>query len=440
MRNSYRIVAMMFLMLPSMVMATEVETTRLPNGVEAWYVADDTLPVVHVVLAFEGAGYASDPADKHGLAQLTSSLLLEGAGEYDALAFQEALENHAIAIDAAVNADRMTITIHALKEHAVLAGELAAMALSQPHLDAADVERIKSAQQSTLQRASESASYRAGRQFAERAFSGHPYSNPALGDISGIGASDAEDMRRFIATYLTSGNLKVAVAGDVSGGAIREMLSPLVEALPKNDTGAVGVATISVRAQGVHVDDSVNVPQSTVLFAAPGIRRNDPEFYAAYLLLQVLGGDGLTSRLAREIRQNQGLVYSVSAGLEEMRGAALISGSLSTRNSTRDAAIDKVKEVFGAVYLNGVTSRECADAKTYVKGSFPLQMDSTSKITRMLISMQIFDLGKDYIEKRQGYFDAVSCSDINRAAKALLDPSRLLFVSVGGKPEPEPTP
>lgn len=438
MRSRFLLAILAF--VPLSAHAVEVETVNVGNGVEAWYAANKTLPVVHAILSFEGAGYASDPEDKRGLAQLAATLLFEGAATYDALAFQEALESKAITIDAAVSADRMTVAIHSLKENAEFAGSMAEFALTQPRLDEVDVTRIKAAQIAALQRASESPAYRASRQFAERAFAGHPYANPAMGEATGIERITAEDVRRFAQTYLTSGNLKISVAGDVDDDSVKKMLGSLVEALPKNETGAVDVATTSIRTQGSFSDDSVSVPQTTVLFAAPGIRRNDPDFYAAYVLMQAVGGGGLTSRLTKEIRQNRGLVYGVDAGLEEYRGAVLLNGSLSTRNATRDEAIEKVKEVFSDIYVNGVTSRECEDAKTYVKGNFPLQLDSSTSVAGMLISMQIYDLGKDYIEKRQGYFDAVTCSDVNRAGKTLLDPSRFLFVSVGGKPEAGETP
>ncbi|MBN8544103.1 MAG: insulinase family protein [Alphaproteobacteria bacterium] len=435
------LIASLFLLAPFAAQAVEVETTTLDRDVVAWYASNDTLPVVHIVLSFEGAGYASDPQDTLGLAQLTATMLLEGAGKYDALAFQEALEENAISIDTTVSADRLLVHIHTLKEHAPLAGKLVTLALTKPRLDGADIARIKAAQQSDLYRASESAEYRAARMFAQKAFANHPYANPKLGDAEGIARVSESDVRQFIDTYLTSGNLTVSAAGDVDDALLDDMLSPLIRALPNNETGVVGVANSSVQAQGTFIDDGMNVPQSTVLFAAPGIRRSDPEFYAAYLLMEVVGGGGnLTSRLNQELRQKDGLVYSVSAGLDEYRGAVLLNGALSTRNIKRDEAIERVKETLRDLYMKGVTTQECSDIKTFVKGNFPLQMDNTRSIASMLLTMQIFDLGEDYIAKRNDYFDAVSCSDMNRAAKTLLDPSRLLFISVGGKPEAEKTP
>ncbi|MFZ4125167.1 MAG: M16 family metallopeptidase [Rickettsiales bacterium] len=435
------LIASLLLLLPFASHAVEVETATLDRDVTAWYAPDDTLPVVHVILSFEGAGYASDPQDALGLAQLTASMLLEGAGKYDALAFQKALEENAISITSEVSSDRLVIHIHTLKEHAALAGKLVVQALTKPRLDGADMARSKAAQLADLHRANESAAYRATRLFAQKAFANHPYANPRLGDAQGIARIGEADIRQFIDTYVTSGNLKVSAAGDVDEALLDTVLAPLIRALPQNDTGAVGVANVAIQTQGVIIDDSVNVPQSTVLFAAPGIRRKDPEFYAAYLLMEIVGGGGsLTSRLNQDLRQKDGLVYSVGAALDEYRGAVLLSGALSTRNSKRDEAIARVQETFRTLYLNGVTTQECADIKTFVKGNFPLQMDNTRSVALMLLTMQIFDLGEDYIAKRNDYFDAVSCSDMNRATKTLLDPKRLLFIGVGGKPEAEHTP
>lgn len=435
------LIASLILLIPVAAQAIEVKTTTLDKDVVAWYASNDTLPVVHVILSFEGAGYASDPQATLGLAQLTATMLLEGAGSYDALALQEALEENAINIEVDVSADRLVVHVHALKEHALLAGELVTLALTRPRLDGADIARSKAAQQASLSRANESAAYRASRIFAQKAFANHPYANPSLGDINGIAQANEADIRQFIATYLTSGNLTISAAGNVDEELLDTMLSPLINALPENETGAVGIANSAVQTQGIFVDDSMNVPQSTVLFAAPGIRRSDPEFYAAYLLMEIVGGGGsLTSRLNQEVRQKDGLVYSVSAGLEEYRGAVLLNGALSTRNAKREKAIERVKDTFHQIYINGVTTRECTEIKTFVKGNFPLQMDNTRSVASMLLTMQIFDLGEDYIVKRNDYFDAVSCGDINRAAKTLLDPTRLLFVSVGGKAEAEKTP
>jgi zinc protease len=418
--------------------AIEVRQADLGRKVEAWYAVNDTVPIVQMTLAFEGAGYASDTAARAGIAQLFSNAVLEGGGANDARQFKEKLEAHAITISSSVSADRMIFSVRCLKEHAPLALTLLTEALTQSRFDEADIARLKAAQISALGRAQENPEYVASRLMATRAFGGHPYANPPLGTAAGIAAITPEDLRRFGATYLSSSNLKIAAAGDLDAGLLEDIASPLVKALPENVAGPVTAAAVQMREQGIVLEDTMAVPQTAIAMLAPGIRRSDPAFYAAYLLTQITGGGTLTSRLARDVRQEAGLVYGIDLGMQELTGAALMTGNLSTRNATRDAAIERVKATFKDIFLNGVTTQECEDAKTFVIGNFPLQLADTGSMASLLLTLQIYDLGADYIDKRQGYFEAVSCGDINRAAKNLLDPSRFLFVAVGGKPAPEP--
>ena len=72
-----------------------------------------------------------------------------------------------------------------------------------------------------------------------------------------------------------------------------------------------------------------------------------------------------------------------------------------------------------------------ADAKTYLTGSFPLRLTSNDQIASMLVSMQVDDLGSDYLERRNGYIEAVTSDDVRRAARRLYHPDRLLTVVVG---------
>ncbi|MFN7185806.1 MAG: M16 family metallopeptidase [Alphaproteobacteria bacterium] len=424
----------------SAVHALEVRQTDLGRKVEAWYAVNDTVPIVQMNFAFEGAGYASDTAARAGLAQLFSNAVLEGGGDEDARAFKEKLEAHAITISSSVSADRMVFSVRCLTPDAPLALKLLTKALTQSRFEIADITRLKAAQISALERAQENPEYVVSRLTAVRAFGGHPYANPPLGTVEGITAISPDDLRRFGETYLSSSNLKIAAAGDIDAGLLEDIASPLVKALPENVAGPVTAAAAPMREQGVVREDTMDVPQTAIALVAPGIRRSDPDFYASYLLMEIAGGGTLTSRLAREVRQEAGLVYGIDLGLQELTGAALISGNLSTRNATRDVAIEKVKATLGEIFLNGVTTQECEDAKTFVIGNFPLQLADTQSVASLLLTLQIYQLGADYIDKRQGYFEAVSCGDINRAAKNLLDPARFLFVAVGGKPSPESAP
>lgn len=411
--------------------AIEVETTRLGHGVSVWYAANNRVPVVDVVLSFEGAGSASDAEGKSGRAAFAASLLNEGAGDLDSASFQRTLEEHAITLQATTDHDRLQVHVHCLRDDAPRAGELLALALSRPRLDPADQARIKEELNALLRQLDESPAYQAQRLLEQRAFAGHPYASPPYGTAESVAALDAQDVRDFMKTYITRGNVVVAAAGDVDSSLLDQMLGPVIEALPENEAGAVSVTPITLQGAGENLRRTLPVPQSVVVFATPAVSRDDKRFYAAYLLNHILGGSPLDSRLA-QLRRKDGLVYNVDTDLDIRSGSVFFSGALATRNSSVDTAIAQAKAALAELHDKGVTTQECADAKSYVLGALPRQLDSSSAITTMLLTMQIQHLGRDYLEARNALFNRVSCGDINSLAAQLLSPDRFIFATVGG--------
>lgn len=415
--------------------AMAVKTTSIGHGVKAWYVQNESAPVVDVVLSFEGAGSVSDPEGKGGRAAFAAAMLTEGAGPLDSAAFRRALEERAIHLEVKTSDDRLQIHIYCLREHAMRAGQLVAMALSKPLLADADQQRMKSDMTSLLARLNERPSYIASRLLSERAFKGHPYANAEYGHAQTVASLTAGDVRDFMRTYITRGNVLVAASGDVDASLLDDMLEPVVDALADNDAGAVDVTQTTLVGSGETVRQTMQVPQTTVLFAAPAIARDDPRFYAQYLLNYILGGSSLFSRLGEEIRQKKGLVYGIDTDLEMKRGTAVIVGNLATRNATADEAIAQVKSVLGAMHKTGVTTQECEDAKNHVIGAFTRMLDGSSSVTNLLMAMQIHQLGEDYIDQRPELFGKVSCGEINAVASEILNPANFLFSVVGGTPD-----
>lgn len=417
-------------LLPLPGFAAEVETTTITDGIKTWYIENAGVPVVHIDISFEGAGSASDGSGLEGRASLAASMLTEGAGDLDSVAFARALEEKAISIDIDSSSDRLMIHVHCLREHAEAAGKLLAMALSAPRLEESDLARVKSQTISYLSKFDESPMYRARRAMEQKAFAGHPYANAPYGTKASVAAITAEDLRNYMATYVTRGNMMISAGGDVDAELLDDMLTPVIRALPDADAD---LATSHTKMQGVGeaITVPMKLPQAVTIFAAPGVPRNDNRFYAAYLLNHILGGDALVSRLADGVRKERGLVYSVESSLEERSGIALITGGLATRSKHVAEATAAVKEILNDLREHGVEKKECEDARAYVLGSFPLQLDSSSDVAAVLMMMQIHELGADYLETREAHFKDVSCDDINQLAAELLDPKRFLFVTAG---------
>ncbi|MFQ5959215.1 MAG: M16 family metallopeptidase, partial [Alphaproteobacteria bacterium] len=175
-------------------------------------------------------------------------------------------------------------------------------------------------------------------------------------------------------------------------------------------------------------------PQSVVVFGHKGIARDDPDYYAAYVMNHILGSGGFTSRLTTEVREKRGLAYGVYSYLSPLDHAPLYMGRVATANGRVAESIEIIRAEIARMRDAGVTAGELADAKTYLTGSFPLRLDTNDKIAGLLVGIQLEDLGIDYLDRRNDYIDAVTLDDVNRVAKTLLRPEELEVVIVG-KPE-----
>ncbi len=422
--------ALVVLLLPLAAQAgPKIERVVGASGVEAWLVREPKIPMIALQAVWRG-GSATDPTGLEGRAAIAADLLTEGAGDLDAEAYQSALRADAISIDASADRDYLSLNLRTLSEKRERAFELLAQTLTQPRFDAEPIQRVKAQALVAAQRARTSPGSIANNRFMAIAFPGHPYGRPAQASAESLERLSAGDFGAYVKSVLARRNLVIGVVGDIAPEELKRLLDLSFGKLPLEPQLELPGKTVPQVAAKPVVVPYAN-PQSIVLFGAPGLLRDDPDYYAATVLNYVLGGGSFSSRLMEEIREKRGLVYSVSTGLQPMPAAGLFAGSLSTRNEQVGQALGLVRENLLVLARDGLTDGEIANAKAYLTGSFPLRLSSNSAIAGMLTAMQLAGLGMDYIDRYADYINAVTPDDIRRVAQRLFANGDLLVVVVG---------
>lgn len=428
----------LFLLLPR-AQAMTIERVVSPGGIEAWLVRDRTVPIIALQYAFLG-GSSQDPAAKTGLANMVASLLDEGAGELDARAFQEKMEEEAIELRFEDDRDHFRGTLRTLRDRREEAFKLLRLALTAPRFDADAIERIRGQLAAVLRRESTDPSEIAQKTWWSTAFPDHPYGRPEKGTPESLAAITADDLRDYVRRVFARDHLKVAIVGDIDAAEAGALLDRVFGELPaKADLAAVPQVAPSQLGRRVVV--KFDVPQAIVSLGGTGLPRNHPDFVTAYVVNHILGGGSFTSRLYQEVREKRGYAYGVSTYLYPMKHTALLMGWTQVRADRTAESIALIEAEMRKMAENGPTREELDKAKDYLKGSFPLRFDTSTKIAAQLVQIQIDNLGMDYVEKRNGLIDAVTLADARRVAKMLYD-GRLLVTVVGrpvgmgtGKPE-----
>ena len=409
--------------------AVEVQRVVSKGGLEAWLVEDHSNPIIALDLAFRG-GSALDPQGKAGLANLVASLIDEGAGDLDSQAFQGTLDDNSISLRFSAGQDSFGGEFFTLSENRDLAFKLLRLALTQPRFDPEPVERIRAQILAGIESSAENPDSIAARTLRRLFFPGHPYGQPGEGTAESVAGIAPADMRDFVAQRFARDTLVVGVVGDITPGDLAELLDRTFSDLPAR-AEAFAVADTPPEGEGALVVVERDVPQSVVSFGHAGLKRDDPDYYAAYVVNYILGGGGFSSRLYEEVREKRGLAYSVYSYLNPLDHSALVVGGVATQNGRVATSLELIRQEWRRMAEDGPSETELQNAKTFLTGSYPLRFSSSGRISGMLAGMQRENLGIDYLDRRNSLIEAVTLDDARRAAKRLYDADRLTVVVVG---------
>src|SRR6266702_603258 len=211
--------------------AAKIQHLTSPGGIEAWFVQDATVPLIAMEFAF-GGGASQDPADKPGVGNMVASLIDEGSGDLDSNTYHERLDRRAIELNFSSARDTFRGSLRMLKDNKDEAFELLRTALTSPHFDSTDVERIRAQIVSGLRRDTSNPTAIASRKFLEAMFGDHPYGRQANGTLESIPKIDVADMKDYVRRVLAKDTLRIAVVGDVDPDTLGKLLDQTFGGLP----------------------------------------------------------------------------------------------------------------------------------------------------------------------------------------------------------------
>tara|TARA_R110002020_G_scaffold263353_3_gene477889 strand:- start:21316 stop:22710 length:1395 start_codon:yes stop_codon:yes gene_type:complete len=409
----------------------EIQQFVTPGGVSVWLVSEPSIPIVSVEMAWKG-GETSDPEGLEGLSDAVVYNMNEGAGDLDSLGFQTRMEELNMSFGCSTGNDWTSCSASMLKENAPEAMGLIATAFDEPRFDTGPFERFQRENLIGIKQRETSAGWLARKAMTDALYPGHPYARQT--SVESIAALTPELAREQMRKLMVKDRLLVTAVGAVTPAELAPMIDMALGGLPEtSELPPVADITLPTPpAEPIVVD--LPQPQSLVMFSAPGPERDDPDFFAAYVLNYTVGGGGFESRLMKTLRVDKGLTYGVSTGLSTSDHLDTWTGGGQTKNESAGEFLAGIHDELNLFVSDGMTEEELSDAKAYLTGSYALGFDSNAKIADQIMSVRQQDLGIDYFDTRNANMNAVTLDDVNRVAKEYLSPENFIYVVVG---EPE---
>jgi zinc protease len=406
----------------------DIKEVTSPGGITAWLVEDHNIPFTALEIQFRG-GTSLDPPEQRGAVNLMTALIEEGAGDMDSRAFAEARDSLAAEFRFDAGGDSVSVSTRFLTDNRDQAIDLLREALVNPRFDQDAVDRVREQVLSILRSNAKDPATIAGNTFDQLAFGDHPYGFAGDGTIETVTALTRDDILGAHKGALARDRIYVSAAGDITEAELGPLLDRLLGDLPA--TGA----PLPPRADWLLPPGQTVVdfptPQSTVRFGHIGIPRDDDDFFAAFILNEVMGGGRFTARLMSEVREKRGLTYGIGSYLVSMDQSEMLLGQFAASNDKVAEAIDVLRAEWTRIATEGITPEELESTKTYLTGSYPLRFDGNGPIAKILVGMQMQGLPIDYAVTRNDKIEAVTLEDAKRVAARIFLPEALHFVVVG---------
>ena len=424
----FLIVPIVFFFLVNESIAIDFKSLKTDSGINFWLVEDKSLPLISLSFLFKG-GSSLDPKGKEGVTNLMTSLLDEGSDNFSSSQFKLAMRENGVKISYSASKEKINGTFQVVKSQIQEGFWLLHESLNKPVFQLDKINEVKSQIVASIKIDQSNISTIASDKFNDFFFINNKLGKTVKGNLDSLSQIKRSDILKSFKKSITKNNLVIGIAGDINGELAKKYIEYVFGNLPINNS-IKPISTLPNLRNGVETFE-IETPQTTVVFGQRGLSRNNKDYFSARIANYILGGGGFQSRLYKEIRERNGLVYSIYSYLLPFERIGIIIGGFQTRNENVKKTIQKVRDEWINIRVNGISKKELANAKTYFKGSFSRNLTSTISIANLLMIVQYYDLGEDYFANRDLIIDNVKLNHVNKLVKNLFDNDKLFFMVVG---------
>jgi zinc protease len=407
------------------------EEIRLTNGMRVLLLPDRSTPTV-TLSGYMGAGTEFDSQAKAGLASLTADNVMNGTKSRDALEIAKVLEDRGASLGFGANREGVNIEGDSLAADLPILIQSFADVVQNATFPPEQLELTRQQMLTELKVKLDTPSQVALRTFQQTVYpENHPFhAFPTEESLKGITREDVVD---FYRRHYRPDTTVLSLVGNFDPAQVRSLLESQLSSW--QDSGQPPIANYpQVPLPKTRVELNPVLPgktQSVTLLGYRGIDRQDPRYYAALVLNQIVGGDTLSSRLGTEIRDRQGLTYGIysyfQAGLHP--GPFLIQ--MQTGPEDAQKAIASTIVLLQQIQEKGVTPSEVAAAKRSIASEYPVGLADPSSLAQTILNNQVYGLGTSELRNFVSKIEAVTVEQVNQAAKELLRPDNLVVVTAG---------
>jgi zinc protease len=408
----------------------------LDNGLVVLAKDTRTTPAVTILVGIRAGAYY-DPDGREGTAALAARVLDRGTETRTAAEIADELDGRGASLSVMAGRHQLTVSATCLAEDFDRTVALVAEVVCRPAFDGAEVETRRAELLTAILQDEDDPAAVAVDVVMGRLYPGHPYGRRPRGTQQTVQRISRADLVAFHRAWFTPEGTTVVVVGDVDAEDVIRAAAGAFEWWSPTRAPEPALAVVQpFHTRALEACSMMNKAQADIGYAFIGMRRADPDYYAAWVMNNALGQYALGGRLGDSIRERQGMAYYVYSTLD----ASLAEGPLMIRagvaGSDVNRTIASIDHELSLIRHEGFSAKEIEESKSYLIGSIPRQLETNAGIAGFLLSSEFHALGADHDQRLPDLIETVTLDRANTLGQRLLDPSRAAIVVAGPYQKP----
>ncbi|MBW4614481.1 MAG: insulinase family protein [Desmonostoc vinosum HA7617-LM4] len=423
--------------LPPIDSVTETVARVLPeqfkfaNGLRVLLLPDDSTPTI-TLSGYIKAGAEFDPQNKAGLASLVADNLMSGTNTKDNLAIAKALEDRGASLDFEAYREGVRIEGDGLAQDLPILIKTLADVVKNSTFPRRELEMNRQQALTDLQLELDDPSEVAKRTFIQSIYpKKHPlHTFPTEESLQQI---KRKDVIAFKAKHYRPDTTVLTLVGDFEPAKVRSLIQTELGNWPVHgQPPTVTYPTVAPPDRMVRVNPVLPGKAQAVTFMGyKGINRQDPRFYTALVLNQILGGDTLSSRLGAEVRDRQGLSYGIYSYFQAGKNAGTFSIEMQTSPEDATQAIASTRQMLQQINQQGVTASEVETAKQTIISNYNVSLANPEELTNKILMNEVYGFDTLELNNFTQTIQQITLAQVNQAARELLHPDKIIVVTAG---------
>lgn len=416
---------------PPVLKAPTPWTAAFDNGLALSGIVDRELPVARFEIAIPGGRLRDDPA-RPGAANLVAEMLTRGTKKRSRIEFENALKQLGATVEVTAGDEKLLVSGSTLSRNFAATMALVTEMLLEPRWEPAELALAKASTVAAIQADKANPEAIAERVFAHAAY---PAGNVLAGDPRGTEASVAAltgaELAKWHAAYVAPDAARARVVGAVDPAEARAALAALGSAWKPVPQAPLPAASFAAPAKTtVYFRDVPGAKQSVLLFAQPGPRRADPDYYAATASNFLLGGGGFASRLTQQVREAKGYTYGVRTRFEGWGSGGRFTVLSPVRTNVTLEAATLIRDIVRD-YGKSFTADDLALTRTAMAKGRARSFETLEAKLAMLGAIGDYGLPADYVAREGAVLEGLTLEQVRTLAAQRIDTDRMILVVVG---------